>query len=69
MASVQRITNSPDRMGGVPCIRDTRVAVTTVLGQLAAHDLDIAALLADYPYLTRDDVLAALAYAAERLSQ
>jgi uncharacterized protein (DUF433 family) len=50
-------------MGGLPCIRDTRVTVTAVLGQLAAgHTVD--EVLADYPYIDRDDVLAALEFAA-----
>src|ERR1044072_1451740 len=44
-------------------IRDTRVTVSAVLGQLAAG-VSVDELLADYPYLEREDVLAALAYAA-----
>jgi uncharacterized protein (DUF433 family) len=59
----ERITIDPSRMGGLPCIRDTRVTVTAVLGQLAAgHTVD--EVLADYPYIDRDDVLAALEFAA-----
>lgn len=50
-------------MGGLPCIRNTRVTVAAVLGQLAA-DRTVDDVLADYPYLERDDVLAALAWAA-----
>jgi len=50
-------------MGGLPCIRDTRVTVTAVLGQLAAGRT-IDEVLHDYPYLERDDVLAALEFAA-----
>jgi uncharacterized protein (DUF433 family) len=53
----------PNRMSGLPCIRDTRVTVSAVLGQLAAG-LTIPELLADFPYLDRDDVLAALEFAA-----
>jgi len=49
-------------MRGLPCIRDTRVTVSAVLGQLAA-DRSVDEVLADYPYLERDDVLAALEYA------
>jgi len=59
----ERITVDPERMGGVPTIRDLRVTVGMVLGQLAAG-LSIEQVLADYPYLERDDVLAALEYAA-----
>lgn len=59
----ERITADPNRMRGLPCIRDTRVTVSAVLGQLAAG-AGIDKLLADYPYLEREDVLAALEYAA-----
>ena len=48
----ERITIDPDRMSGLPCIRDTRVTVSAVLGQLAAGR-DFAEVLADYPYLER----------------
>jgi len=58
-----RITADPARMGGVPCIRDLRVTVSMILGQLAGG-VTIDQLLADYPYLERADVLAALEYAA-----
>lgn len=59
----ERITVEPDRMGGVPCIRDLRMTVGMVLGQLAAGQ-SIDQVLEDYPYLERADVLAALEYAA-----
>jgi uncharacterized protein (DUF433 family) len=59
----ERITVDPERMGGLPCIRDLRVTVSMVLGQLAAGR-SVEQLLADYPYLERADVLAALEYAA-----
>ena len=54
---------NPARMTGLPCIRDTRMTVTAVLGQLAAGQ-SIDDILADYVYLERADVLAALEYAA-----
>lgn len=59
----ERITVDPNRMQGVPCIRDTRVTVSAVLNQLAAG-AGIDELLADYPYLQREDILAAFEYAA-----
>ncbi len=59
----KRITVDPNRMRGLPSIRDTRVTVSAVLGQLAAG-ASIDELLADYPYLEREDVLASLEYAA-----
>ena len=59
----ERITVDPNRMRGLPSIRDTRVTVSAVLGQLAAG-ASVDELLPDYPYLEREDVLAALEYAA-----
>lgn len=59
----ERITVDPARMRGLPCIRDTRVTVSAVLGQLAAGR-SVEQVLEDYPYLEREDVLAALEYAA-----
>ena len=59
----ERITVDPERMGGVPCIRDLRITVSVVLGQLAAGRTSDE-LLADYPYLEREDIQAALEYAA-----
>lgn len=58
----ERITVDPNRMRGLPSIRDTRVTVSAVLGQLATG-ASVDELLADYPYLEREDVLAALEYA------
>ena len=63
-----RITIDPNRMGGLPCIRDTRVMVSAVLGQLAAG-LTVPELLADFPYLDRDDVLASLEFAAAAVQE
>lgn len=59
----ERITVDPNRMRGLPSIRDTRVTVSAVLG-LPDADATIDELLADYPYKEREDVLAALEYAA-----
>ena len=64
----ERITIDPNRMSGLPCIRDTRVTVSAVLGQLAAG-LTIPELLADYPYLDQADVLAALEFAAAAVQE
>lgn len=61
--AIDRITVDPSRMLGLPCIRDTRVTVSAVLGQLAAGQT-LEEVLANYPYLEREDVLAALEYAA-----
>ena len=59
----ERITVDPAQMGGRPCIRGMRVTVATVLGQLAAGQT-IDQIIDDYAYLEREDVLAALEYAA-----
>lgn len=64
----ERIAIDPDRMGGLPTIRDARVTVGMVLGQLAA-DRTIDAVVADHPYVERDDVPAALEYAAAAVSE
>lgn len=61
--ALNRITVDPNRMRGLPCVRDTRVTVSAILGQLAAG-AGIDDVLADYPYLEREDILAALEYGA-----
>jgi uncharacterized protein (DUF433 family) len=66
--SVDRITIDPNRMRGLPCIRDTRVTVSAVLGQLAAGQT-VAQVLEDYPYLEFEDILAALSFAAEAMQE
>ncbi len=53
----ERITTDPERMGGVPCIRDLRVTVGMVLGQLS-RGRTTEQVLEDYPYLEREDILA-----------
>ena len=65
MASTQfsRIRVDPQIMGGKPCIRDLRFPVSRLLGLLASG-LDEQAILAEHPYLEREDIQAALAYAA-----
>lgn len=66
--ALERITVDSARMGGVPCIRDLRVTVSMVLGQLAVG-ATTEQMLTDYPYLERADVQAALEYAAAIVSQ
>lgn len=62
------ITIDPRRMNGLPCIRDTRVTVSAVLGQLAA-ERSIEQILEDYPYLERADILATLEFAAAAMQE
>ncbi len=63
MGRLDRITLDPAVMGGRACIRGLRVTVGMVVGQIGAGQ-SIEELLADYPYLEREDVLQALRYAA-----
>lgn len=63
MARLDRITRDPNVMGGKPCIRGMRVTVGMIVGQIGAGH-SIEELLADYPYLEREDILQALRYAA-----
>jgi uncharacterized protein (DUF433 family) len=65
MIDLDRITVRPELMGGKPCIRDMRVTVGMIVGQIGAGRT-IDAVLHDYPYLEREDVLQALRYAAWR---
>jgi len=59
-----RITIEPGKCGGKPCIRGMRIRVSDVL-ELLANGASIEETLADYPWLERDDILAAIAYAAQ----
>lgn len=59
------ITLEPGKRGGKPCVRGLRITVQDVLGWLAMG-MTPEDILADYPELTRDDVMACLAYAADR---
>lgn len=68
MEKLDRITMRPDQMGGRPCIRDMRVTVGMIVGQIAAGQ-SIDEILADYPYLERDDISQALRYAAWRAEE
>ncbi len=63
MAQFDRITRDPSVMGGKPCVRGMRVTVGMIVGQIGAGH-SIKQLLADYPYLEREDILQALRYAA-----
>lgn len=65
MDLLSRITHNPTVMGGRPCIRGMRVTVGTIVGLLATGRT-ADEILAAYPYLEREDIQAALAYAAWR---
>jgi uncharacterized protein (DUF433 family) len=59
------ITIEPGKRGGQPCIRGMRMTVYDVLSYLAAGMTE-EEVLHDFPYLTHEDILACLSYAAER---
>ena len=59
------VTIEPGKRGGRPCIRGLRIAVSDVLGWLAAG-MSHQDILEDYPELTEEDIRACLAYAADR---
>ena len=68
MSHIDRITVDPAVMGGRPCIRGMRVTAGMILGNLAAGHT-IEEILDAYPYLEREDILAALEYAAVRAQE
>lgn len=68
MPQLDRITQDPAVMGGKPCVRGMRVTVGMIVGQIGSGRT-IEQVLADYPYLEREDVLQALRYAAWRAEE
>lgn len=61
---LERISVNPEVCFGKPCIRGTRIWVSLLL-DLLASGASFEEILADYPHLTHDDILAAIAYGAE----
>jgi len=59
------ISISSEKRFGKPCIRDTRITVYDVLGWLSA-DMTYDEIIADFPELTKQDILACLAFASKR---
>ncbi len=62
----ERIESNPDVLVGKPAVKGTRISVELILGWLGqgwTHDM----LLEAYPQLAREDILAALAFAADML--
>ena len=59
------ITIEPGKRGGKPCIRGLRVTVYDVLDYLASG-MSHSDILREFPFLTEQDILACLAYAADR---
>lgn len=65
MTGFDRISHDPKLMGGKPTIRGMRVTVGMIVGLIGTGHT-VEQVLADYPYLEREDVLQALRYAAWR---
>ena len=61
---LDRISINPDVCFGRPCIKGTRIWVSLILDFLASRSTE-GELLREYPQLTHDDILAALAYGSE----
>ena len=61
----ERITLEPGKRSGQPCIRGLRITVADILDYLASG-MSIDEILADFPSLEREDILAALRFAANR---
>jgi uncharacterized protein (DUF433 family) len=59
------ITIEPGKRGGRPCIRGMRIAVSDILGWLAAG-MSHTEIISDFPEITEEDIRAALAFAADR---
>ena len=63
-----RITIDPERMSGVPCIRDLRMPVATVVA-MVAEGMPDEEILHAHPDLEREDIREALLYAAEAVKE
>ena len=61
----QIITIEPGKRGGKPCIRGMRITVYDVLEYLASGMTE-QEIIHDFPYLTKEDILASLSFAATR---
>lgn len=64
----ERITTSPDVMGGVPCIRGLRFPVASVIA-MVADGMTTDEILAEHPDLTGEDVHESLLFAAEAVRE
>ncbi|MCL4446260.1 MAG: DUF433 domain-containing protein [Actinobacteria bacterium] len=64
----ERITTNPDRMGGLPCIRDLRFQVATVVA-MVADGMTYEDILAEHPDLEEEDMREAFRYAAEAVTE
>ena len=68
MMTYTRVTADPNKMGGVPCIRELRLPVATIVG-MVAEGMTVDEILAAYPDLEREDIYEALQFAAEAVRE
>lgn len=64
----ERIAAAPEIMAGVPCIRGTRIPVTTLVG-MVAEGMTVPEILDEYPQLSEQDVREALRFAAAAVDE
>jgi uncharacterized protein (DUF433 family) len=64
----ERVTVNCDQIGGVPCLRNLRIAVAAVVG-MVAEEMTNAEILEAFPDLELADIREALKYAAEALQE
>lgn len=62
---LNRIAMEPGKCGGKPCIRGMRVRVSDIL-EMLGEGVRMERILADFPDLEREDILASLQFAARR---
>jgi uncharacterized protein (DUF433 family) len=63
-----RISTDPAVLVGKPCVKGTRISVELILGWLA-NGWTFETIMESYPRISRDDILAALAFAAEMMRE
>jgi uncharacterized protein (DUF433 family) len=63
-----RISANPEISFGKPCIKGTRIAVSSILSYLATG-MSIDEFLIDFPFLTKEDIQEAIAFAAAMLQE
>ena len=63
-----RVTVDPDRMGGVPCVRDLRFPVASVVA-MVADGMSVDEILVEHPDLEAADISESLRYAALALQE
>lgn len=64
----ERIIVDPEILVGKPVVKGTRIPVYLILN-LIAHGYDFARIIEAYPRLTEEDIIAAVAYAEDRMKR